>query len=302
MSEHGGSVLTIKSVVLTIDQDQYEFIQGNAVWGGSQGPWYANYYYEGSIPISAPENAMIQYENMGIGPFNLTQAMTAANLFDLGPSDKQNGFRITGIVTQLDGSKRKLNLITQLPEGQIVDSYGKQPISENLQLQMLDGRGNPMDILKDANFLKPSDLLFEASTEESDHYQLTIPSIRIVDRSIPHLKVTIPVPDKGSMDLNVTINLSGLPLDFTRVERLDEKSIRIEVDVHYDPSKPKSLQSYRIFDNNGTFMSSTTGMNEKSKAFETEWLDIMPGQKEISFYIGEPQIVYKGPWILRNLQ
>ncbi len=155
-----------------------------------------------------------------------------------------------------------------------------------------------MDILKDANFLKPSDLLFEASTEESDHYQLTIPSIRIVDRSIPHLKVTIPVPDKGSMDLDVTINLSGLPLDFTRVERLDEKSIRLEVDVHYDPSNSKTLQSYRIFKKDGTFMSSTKGMNEKSKAFETEWIDIMPGQKEISFYIGEPQIVYKGPRLM----
>jgi hypothetical protein len=52
----------------------------------------------------------------------------------------------------------------------------------------------------------------------------------------------------------------------------------------------------------GVGMSYSSKLNERTLAVETEWLSVEPGQKEISFYIGEPQIVVKGPWILSDLR
>ncbi len=48
-------------------------------------------------------------------------------------------------------------------------------------------------------------------------------------------------------------------------------------------------------------MSYSSKLNEKTRTVESEWLSVDPGQKDITFYIGEPQIVVKGPWILNDL-
>lgn len=50
----------------------------------------------------------------------------------------------------------------------------------------------------------------------------------------------------------------------------------------------------------GLFFSAVN--NERTWSVETEWLTIEPGQRAITFYVGEPQIVVKGPWILRDLR
>jgi hypothetical protein len=296
------SAASIKTIIFSIEQRQYEFKQGSASWGNG-GPWQAGFYNEGNIPLSGLGNAMIRFGDMVIGPLHLTQAKQADDLLGLGSSDLQNGIRITGVVTTLDENRSKVNLLTQLPGEQMVDSFGKEPITAGQQLRMVDGRGNTVEILKDNGFAKPSELLFEAPTGEAEHYQLTIPAIRIKDWAMPHQKVTLPIPVEGSLDIHVTLNIGGLPLDFTRVERINEKSVRFEVDVHFDATQLKTLQSYRLFTkDDATGMSYTTKMNENTKAIEMEWLDIIPGQKEISFYVGEPQMVIKGPWVLRNLQ
>jgi hypothetical protein len=166
----------------------------------------------------------------------------------------------------------------------------------------MDGKGKTLEILKDIGFAKPHEILFEDPTGGGGNYQLTIPSIRIIDRAVPHQKVTLPIPVEGSQDIHVTIHIDGLPLDFIRVERINEKSVRFEVNVHFDTTQLKTLQSYRLFTKDGMSFSYSSQMNENTRAIIMEWLDITPGQKEISFYVGEPQIVIKGPWVLQNLQ
>jgi hypothetical protein len=294
------SATTFKSVILDTDLGQFEFKQSTASWGNG-GPWQAGYYYEGSIPFNGLGNATLRLGNTVIGPLHLTQAKTADDLLGLGPSDFNNGIRITGVVTPLDGNHRKVNLLTQLTGQQIVDSFGKEPITVGRQLQLTDGKGNTLEIIKDSGFAKPRELLFDDPTGGEEYYQLMIPSIRIVDPEVPHEKVTLPVPVEGIQDIHVTLNISGFPIDFTRVERVNEKSVRVEVNTHFDATQPKTLQNYRLFNKDGIGMSYSSKVNESSRAIELEWLEVKPGQKEISFYIGEPQIVVKGPWILRGL-
>jgi hypothetical protein len=295
------SAASIETIILSTKKGQYEFKRSYASWGNG-GPWQAGYSYEGSIVLNGLSNSMIQLGETVIGPLNLTQAKTADDLLGLGSSDLQNGIRITGVVTPLNGNSRKVNLVTQLPGKQIVDSFGKEPISDGQQLQIMDSKGKTLEVLKDTGFSKPRELIFEDPTGGVENYQLTIPYIRIIDQSIPHQKVTLPVPLEGSKDIHVTLNIGGLPLDFTRVERINQKSVRFDVNVHFDATQMKSLQSYKLFTKDAIGLPYTTKMNESTRAIEMEWLDILPGQKEISFYIGDPQIVIKGPWILRNLK
>jgi hypothetical protein len=108
---------SIETIIFSTEQGQYEFKRSGASWG-SGGPWQAGFYYEGSIPLSGLGNAMVRFGETVIGPLHLTEAKNADDLPGLGSSDLQNAIRITGVVTPLDGNLRKVNLLTQLPEGQ----------------------------------------------------------------------------------------------------------------------------------------------------------------------------------------
>lgn len=301
LSGDRANAVTIVSIFLNTQHGQYEFKQGMNSWGSS---WDASYYYAGSIPLSGLENVTIQFGETELGPLQLTQAQKADDMLGLGPTDLQNGIQITGIMTPLEGNRRKVNLLAILPEGQTVESFGKESISKGTQLQITDEKGNPVQLLKEDIVFKsrPYDFLFEDTTGGMGHYQLTIPAIKIIDRAVPTKKVTLPIPAKGSQDIQVSLTLGGLPMDFTRVERMNARSVRFEVDLHYDITKPKTLQSYRLFTKVGRSLSYSSQVNESTRAIIMEWLDIEPGQKEITFYIGEPQIVIKGPWVLKNLQ
>ncbi|MDF2720635.1 MAG: hypothetical protein K0Q59_310 [Paenibacillus sp.] len=289
----------IKSLALVTGQGQLEFKQSYSTWG-SGGPWQAAYYYTGNIAYEGLETVSVQFGNTTIDELHLTRAKTADDLAGFGSSDIQNGIRITGIVTPLDGSSRKVNLLAQLTGKQKVDSYGKQPIAEGLQLQLMDKEGHAMPIKPDSGFIKPYELLFD-DPAGADGYTLVIPAIRMIDYGAKHVKVTLPVPEAGEKAINVSSQIAGFPIHFTQVERLNDESLRVEVDTHFDPNQPQTLQSYRIFTKYGIGMSYSTQMNEQTWAVETEWLTVKPGQKSITFYIGDPQIVVKGTWILNDL-
>jgi len=293
------SSVDVKSLILATEQGKFEFKKSQASWGSS-GHWEAGYYYEGSIPYEGLDNAILQFGNSTV-QLHLTKATTAEDLSDFGSSDSQNGIQITGVVTYLDGTSRKVNLITQLPGRQTVNSYGKAPIVDGLQLELTDDQGRQIKIEKDVGFVKPGELLFDDSNG-SEQYRLGIPSILIFDAGAEHVKVTLPVPEEGAIDITVSSQIAGFAINFTRVERVHADSVYIEVDTRFDAEQPKTLQTYHLFTKKGSRMSYTSKLNENTGAIVGEWLSVEPGQKEITFYIGEPRYVVKGPWILDDLR
>ncbi|RTE03522.1 hypothetical protein [Paenibacillus whitsoniae] len=301
LSGEQASAVIVKTLILVIDQVNYEFKQSHASWAGG-GVWQAEYYYEGSIPYKGQDKVWIKFGQTSSELLPLTKAMTASDLAGFGSSDSQSGIQITAVVTPLDGNSSKINLLTQLPEGQNVDSYGKQPIEAGLELQLTDGQGRPITVKPDSGFVKSSELLFENTNGTKDH-QLIIPAISIKDAGAKHVKVILPVPEEGAQDIHVTSQIAGFPVDFTRIERVDAKSVRVDVDTHYNSAEQKSLQSYRLFEkkNFGFGMSYSWKINETTLAIETMSLNVEPGQKEVTFYLGEPYIVVRGPWVLSGL-
>lgn len=294
------SAAAIKNLILVTEQGQFEFKQSHSTWG-SGGPWQAAYYYVGSIPYGGLKNAILRFGSTTIDQLHLTRAKTAEDLTGFGSSDIRSGIRITGVVTPLDGGSRKVNLLTQLSGRQTVDTYGKEPIAEGLQLQLKDNQGRTLPIKKDIGFVKSHELLFDDPTG-ADYYELVIPAIRIVDVAAKHVKVTLPIPEEGAREIHISSQIAGFPVEFTRVERVNAKSVRVEVNTHFDADQPKTLQNYRLFAKDGLGMSYSSKLNEGTWSVETEWLNVEPGQKEITFYVGEPQIVVKGPWILSDLK
>lgn len=299
------SATKVKSLTLETKQGQIEFKRSSASWGGN-GPWLADFYYEGSIPYNGLDDGidvMLKYGRTTIGPLHLTKAETADDIAGFGSSDSKNGIQITGVVTPLDGNTLKVNLLTSLSGDQRVDSFGKKAIAEGLKLQLKDNQGHVISIEEDTGFIKPRELVFDAPAG-SDEFQLVIPAIRIIDPGAKRTKVTLPVPEEGSRDINITSEIAGFPVAFTRVEREGDNLLRIEVDTHFDYAQPRTLQSYRTYTKKwGSMpMPDSWKVNERTNAVETVWLRIKPGKKEITFYIGEPQIVVNGPWVLEGLK
>ncbi|MGG1516675.1 hypothetical protein ABE504_14750 [Paenibacillus oryzisoli] len=301
MSGEHASAVVEKNLTLVIDGVEYEFKQSTASWAAG-GVWQANYYYEGILPYTGQKQVYVKFAKSSSDLLPLTKAMTANELAGFGSSDVHNGIQITAVVTPLDGNSSKINLLTELPGRQKVDSYGKQPIAAGLQLQLTDGQGRPIEVKQDSGFVKTSELLVEDMNRSKDH-QLTIPAIviRTEDFGMKHVKVTLPVPEEGARDIHVTSQIAGFPVDFTRVERVDAKSMRVEVNTHYDANARRSLQSYRLFSKQGFSPSYSWTMNETTRAIESMVVNVEPGQKEVTFYLGEPYIVVRGPWVLNGL-
>lgn len=294
------AAMAVKSLILETKQGQFEFKRGMGVRSGE---WQAGFYYEGSIPYNGLDDVVLRFGRTTIGPLHLTKAVSADDMAGFGSSDIKNGIQITGVATPLEGNTLKVNLLTQLSGDQKVDSFGKRAIAEGLKLQLKDHLGHLISIKEDTVFGKPRELVFDAPAG-SDGFQLVIPAIRIIDPGAKRTKVTLPVPEKGTRTINVSSEIAGFPVTFTRVERESENILRVEVDPHFDYDQPRTLQNYRIFTEKGDFMpmSYSSKVNERTNAVETEWLSIEPEQKEITFYIGEPQIVVNGPWVLNGLK
>lgn len=291
---------SVDNLTLVTEQGEFAFKRGHSSWGEG-GPWLANFYYEGEIPSGGLEHATLKFGNITISTLHLERAENADDLADFGSSDSRNDIRITGVVTPLDGSHRKVNLLTLLPEGQKVDSFGKQPIAEGLDLQLSGDGASELSINQDIGFIKAQELLFDDPTG-SEFYQLIIPAIRIVDSGAKKVKVTLPVPEEGTREVTVTSRLADFPVEFTKIERVSSELVRIDVNTHFDVNQERTLQNYRLFKKDGGFMSYSSKLNDGTNAVEAEWLSVEPGQKEITFYMGEPQIVVKGPWILNDLR
>ncbi|GBG10444.1 hypothetical protein PAT3040_05177 [Paenibacillus agaridevorans] len=294
------SATEVKNLVLMTEQGEYEFKRGSAAWGGN-GPWQATYYYEGNIPDNGLGIVSIRFGNTLIGSIPLSKAATAEELEGFGSSDSKNGITVTGILTPLDGGTTKINLLTQLSGRQKVDSYGKSSIAEGLQLKLTDDQGRELELKEEKGFIKPGELLFDDSIG-SKYYQVVIPAIRVIDPDAKPVKVTLPVPKEGKKEINVASQIMGFTIDFRSIERVDSESVRVEVDTHFDPEQPRTLQHYRLYGKRGqSAMSYSSELNEVTGAI-TEWLTVKPGQKEITFYIGEPQFVVKGSWVLSDMR
>ncbi|OPA79021.1 hypothetical protein BVG16_07910 [Paenibacillus selenitireducens] len=295
---YGNETERVKELTLVTDTgDVYPFHPSSISSSSALGPWVGTYSINQAIPRSEKSRFTLRIEDRSIGPFKLVPAHTSETLQGLGPSSEHNGIRIVAVQSALAEEHDQIHLLSQLPEGQEVDSYGKKPLAEDINISLMDHQGKNVDILQDADFVKESRLVFQRPSQDVLPLTLTIPSIRVVDRNAK-ATVTLSIPEQGTAEVNQTLSLAGFPITFTQVHRLSENEVRIYVNMHFDPNQPKTMQYFAIDALKLDGQSYSTHINESSRALEELNLPIQPGRKSLTFYIQDPLILLQGPWVI----
>ncbi|USG66403.1 hypothetical protein NDK47_03605 [Brevibacillus ruminantium] len=284
-------------VTLTTDppqKEQYDFQRGTST--SSTKGWKAWYDYQGNIPLSEKEAVHLHLPSAVIGPLPLALAKQADDLHGLGPTAEANGVTITAVVTPMEQDRLWVNLLSLLPDELQADSYGVYPINKDIKLSLTDEKGHAIQIETEEPFVNEKEFYFTRPASAADDYLLSISHIRVVNRHAPFEKVSLPLPEQGAVEIDRTVALDGLPVHFFKVERISPESVRVYMNTHFDSTQPKTLQSFRVDMLDPERMSYMWKVNEETEAIEFIELEVRPEMKKLTFSIGEPMFLIKGPW------
>jgi hypothetical protein len=168
-------------------------------------------------------------------------------------------------------------------------------------LYVEDANGVKAELPKDDRMSYPSDFRFKKPEGGHPPYTVVIPYLEVYNREAISKEILLPLPREvgSSQATDISTNLNGFPVGFTRVERKSDTSVSVDVDVHYDPSLAQTLSYFHIrtdprFDDGFGWESIEAGYS----TMKTIDLQVKPGQTELRFFIAEPHILLKGPWRL----
>ncbi|MFR9709792.1 hypothetical protein ACL02P_10240 [Paenibacillus sp. MB22_1] len=265
-----------------------------AISNQTEHSWQSSYYYLGEVEVRDNPSFKLRYDNNVIGPLILTEAESAENIEQLGPSNYKNGVLITSVVKLLEKHRVRVNLLSDLPYSNRVD-FG---IHSSRGLRLTDSKGNEIVIQNDSTSkYNPNELLFDAN--EEGPFTLTIPKIIVADMSNLLYKVTLPVPTQGQITTKVSVTAADFSIDFLSVERKDDSTVIIKTDLHDEKDHAKKLRDFRVVDHTGNAVTYKTQLDESTLEVKNLIFSIDPKQEYLTFNITEPTYVINGPWTLQ---
>lgn len=271
----------------------------------SSGEWYGNYSTAAPLKLEpeAAESIILHLNGTTIGPLALQAPETADALQHLGASDVQQDVRITAFPVRLGDGLVRVELLPTLPDSlSVVQSYLLQPLVSGNGLYVENAAGEKLSIEPSSSMPSPSEFRFrETDTTGAQQYKVVIPYIELSKRETLSREVVLPLPDIGeSAPLNITAEIAGFPVVFTRIERSNGTAVSVDVDVKFDPEAAKSLTHFFIrypgSATNDSFSWENTGL--PPSIVKTLHLDAEPGADTLRFRMSEPFFLLKGPWIL----
>jgi hypothetical protein len=269
----------------------------------SSNDWYGNYSPSRGTRLPAADTITLHINGTTIGPLKLVPPKTSDDLKHLGSSTVQQDVRITAFPTSLNDGLVRVQLISKLPQPSLtVHSYGVSPLVTGSGLYVEDAIGTKAELAESETMTYPSDFRFrETSSGGVQSYTVVVPFIEVSDREAISKEVAIPLPDVGvERTIDVTAEIGGFPVRFTRIERTGNTSVSVDVDVQFDPSKPRALQHFYIrypgSQSNDSF--NWENIDKTSAVVKTLHLETKPGQTSLRFSLTEPHFLLKGPWRL----
>ncbi|MFC3771154.1 hypothetical protein [Paenibacillus sp. GCM10012303] len=303
-STHSSAALTgtaapVKTMeLINADGNRYEF---KASMIASAGDWTGGFYYTG--PIKVTEEMSVSFDGTPSDmKIRLTPPEKVDRVEDLGVTDVRSGITLTAVATAQQNGQMRVTLVPQLPPASRIESFGLGSY-ENIAAPTLTGpSGEPIPYIRDENFPNPNELMFAHNERELSGYKLHIPELALVRRAEQPVKMTIPLPQSGVLELNRQWNLLGFPVKVKRVERLAYDSyvpgsIRIEFDLQHDDTEMESLlHFFPDFSVKGQSGGASSRLNEVTRAMEDMTLEAEPDQQELTIYVTEIRTVVRGPW------
>ncbi|MDP4095130.1 MAG: hypothetical protein Q8920_17480 [Bacillota bacterium] len=281
---------------VTLKNGKGQVFKTNTSWISTGSNWIGSFQYSGKINDMDALTLEISGElNLEI-PLTLEKSKGYASYSEMGPTAAVNGISITAMVSRKEG-KYKVDLISPPQKGMHISSYGindqdSHPLEK--QISLTGDKGGVYDIDTEINqgFGMPR-FAFEPNAVDNK-VRLNIPYVEIQDDNV-EVPVVFNIPEKGSAVLNKTVDVVGFHVDFTRIERISDISVRIYTDVHFKNDSSEALQFFNLYYKNssGGWMAELDNKTMAIKYFE---IDIKPGLKKVKLYITGPKITKRGPW------
>ncbi|BBI31031.1 hypothetical protein [Cohnella abietis] len=289
VSINGENTARLDKIKIINDQGA-EFIIKPSLSTWSSGQWQASYGHQGELDLKGSVSIVVGEEGKEtVIPITLIKAETFTNYADMGATSTVNGVTITAITNRVD-EKARISLIAQHPKEIRITDYGFFGLyaHDNLKMNVTDNIGNsiPLEIIR--GILAPaSDFYFKLSDKRNITYKLTLPEIYTETQD----EATITIPTETTDNLNQTFEIAGFPVTITGVERLDEKNLRVYVDMHYSESTTKSLHMFNL-----AGLSNMGRLNERTGELVYLEFEAESNRTKQKITISRPQILIRGPW------
>jgi hypothetical protein len=256
-------------------------------WGSHD--WTASFWYDGQLDLKGSVKLLLEEKPEIVIPLTLVQAESFANYADMGETATVNGITITAIANRVD-DKARFSLVAQHTKDLKIIDYGFFGLyaHENQKMNVKDSTGKNIPIEHIRGLSAPaSEFYFKLSEGNGNSYSLTIPEIYTEAQD----KVTLEIPTETTENLNQTFELAGFPVTITRIDRLDDKSVRMYVDLHYNENTPASLHMFSL-DN----LSHNARVNDQTGELVYLEFEADPGRKMQKIMLARPEILIRGPW------
>lgn len=269
--------------------------------------WEASYsaLLPPDLTLQAEEPVTLYINNTVLGPLVLGPPETADDLQELGVSDIQQNVRISAFPVRLDDGLVRVELVSALEKtvSDAASSYTLEPLRLWNGTYVKNAAGVKVPTEHSPSSMGYySELLFREQNEAGGQpYTVVIPYIEVSDQEAASREVTLPLPAIGeNRTLDITAEIAGVPVDFTRITRTSETEVRVDVDLNFDPAGAKSLTRFSL-SYPGSKEPYSFGWEESEgtpRVMKTLNLKTEPGADKLRFILSKPIFIWKGPWTL----
>lgn len=228
-------------------------------------------------------------------PLVAGEALTAAE--DFGPTVDLRGIAVTARAEAQPGETIVPLLVRVSQAGAVVEEVGRYTSTQAAQTPTLrDDEGKEYPYLPDNSKISGTpyelrELYFPPVNPEAGPVRLSIPLVRIREQG--RVKVTLPVPENGPVELDRTIQLGRFSLKLVRAEQIGGQ-VRIYVDP--GPNSNEALESFSLeFKESGSWMYEADEQTGRMVYFQ---VGVQPGQKKLNLTLKDPVVTVTGPWEL----
>lgn len=294
----------IKEFQADIGGTRYTFTFNSRTSGGND--WDASYsaLLPPDLALQAEEPVTLYIDNTVLGPLVLGSPETADDLQELGVSDIQQNVQISAFPVRLGDGLVRVELVSSLLQpASASSSYRLEPLSFWNGTYVKNAAGADVSIeYSKFSIGYPSELLFREQKEAGeDAYTVVIPYMQVSDEKAVSQEVTLPLPAIGeSRTLEITAEIAGVPVDFTRITRSSETEVTVDVDLKFDPVRVKSLTHFTI-SYAGSKEPYSFGWKESEGTppyMKALHLNVKPDVDMLRIIMSKPIFVLKGPWTL----
>jgi hypothetical protein len=284
----GTNTTRIERVKLVNEQGaEYTVERSMSSW--SPRDWTASFWYDGQLDLKGSVKLLLEEKPEIVIPLSLVQADTFSTYADMGETATANGVTITAIANRVN-DKARFSLVAQHSKNMKITDFGFSGLyaHENQKMNVKDSTGKNIQIEHIRGMFAPaSEFYFKLEEGKGNSYSLTIPEINTEAQD----EATIEIPTETTENLNQTFEIAGFPVTITRIGRLNDKNIRMYVNLHYNENSPTSLHMFRL-----DSMSHSAKVNDQTGELVYLEFEADPGSKMQKLKITNPEILIRGPW------